>query len=59
MTLVIIMLNEFWEYMTYWVSIEEMIFAGIGLIVLIVLWILGGKYEKEQEQKKGEQDNVQ
>lgn len=52
------MLNEFWQYINYWLSIEELIFAGIGLIVLFVLWLLGGKYEKEQEGKKGEQDNV-
>lgn len=50
------MLNEFWEYMNYWLSIEELIFAGIGLIFLVIIYILGCKYEKEQEnkEKKGE-----
>jgi hypothetical protein len=45
------MLNEFWQYMNYWFSIEELIFAGIGLIFLVILYILGGKYEKQQEEK--------
>lgn len=50
------MLEEFIQYMSKWTTIEELIFASIGFVILVVLWILGGLYEKELENKdkKGE-----
>ena len=50
------MINEFMDFMNKFITKEELIFAFIGFIMLIVLWILGGQYEKELENKdnKGE-----
>lgn len=50
------MFQEFIDYMLYWIEPGEFILAFIGLIFIIVLWIAGGIYEKEQknEAKKGE-----
>lgn len=46
------MLKEFIQYMSKWTTIEELVLAFIGFIFLIVLWVCGGLYEKEQEEKK-------
>ena len=50
------MLEEFIQYMSKWTTIEELILTGIGLVFIVVLWICGGLYEKELENKdkKGE-----
>lgn len=50
------MWNEFIDYMSYWVEPGELVLALIGLVFLIIIFIAGGKYEKEQlnETKKGE-----
>lgn len=50
------MSNEFIEYMSKFISKEEIPFAILGLIFLVIIWVAGGKYEKEQENnKKGEE----
>lgn len=46
------MFNEFIEYMSKFISKEEISFAILGLIFLIIIWIDGCKYEKEQEKKR-------
>lgn len=43
------MFNEFIDYMLYWIAPEEFILAIIGLIVVIGIWIAGGKYEKKMK----------
>lgn len=50
------MWNEFLEYMSYWIEPGELILAFFGLVFLIIIFIAGGKYEKEQQNgnKKGE-----
>lgn len=50
------MFNEFIDYISYWFEPGELVLAFAGLIILIVVWIAGGKYEKEQQNgtKKGE-----
>lgn len=50
------MLEEFIQYMSKWTTAEELVLAFIGLVNLVVLWICGGLYEKELENKdkKGE-----
>ena len=49
------MLSEFTQYINKFMTKEEIVFALFGLVVLIVIWFAGGKYEKEQEkEKKGE-----
>ena len=47
------MLSEFMQYINKFMTKEEIVFALFGLVILIVIWIARGKYEKEQE-KKGE-----
>lgn len=49
------MFQEFMQYINKFMTKEEIVFALFGLVVLILIWIAGGKYEKEQEkEKKGE-----
>ena len=45
------MFNRIIETITYLMTPDEIIFGILGLILIIIIWILGGKYEK-QEQKK-------
>lgn len=47
-------IEEFFEYMSKWTSIEELILAGIGLVFLIIIFYFG---EKEQKQGKMESEN--
>ena len=42
-------IEEFFEYMSKWTSIEELFLAGIGLIFLIVIFYLGRKEQKQEE----------
>lgn len=49
------MFNDFMQYINKFMTKEEIVFALFGLVFLIVIWIAGGKYEKEQKkEKKGE-----
>lgn len=45
------MFNEIIETITYFMTPDEIVFGIFGLIFIVIIWILGGKYEK-QEQKK-------
>ena len=49
------MFQEFMQYINRFMTKEETVFALFDLVVLIVIWIAGSKYEEEQEnEKKGE-----
>lgn len=50
------MFQEFKEYMSLFIEPHELVLAGIGLIVVIVAFILGGKQERT-EKKKGAKIN--
>lgn len=46
------MLNDFIVYINKFMNPAELVFAFFGLIFIIVLWIAGGIYEKEEKQEK-------
>lgn len=48
------MFQELWEFINYFMEPEELVFAGIGLVVIIVIFIMGGKQEKIEEKEKKE-----
>lgn len=39
-------MQEFINYINYWIEPGELLLAGIGLIFLIIIFYLGGKAEK-------------
>ena len=43
------MFQEFMQYINKFMTKEEIAFAIVGLIFLIIIWVAGGKYEKEQK----------
>lgn len=52
------MFNEFLQYINYFISPEEMIFALVGLVIIIVLFIAGRKARKRNRKKgKGRNGN--
>lgn len=51
-------IEEFFEYMSKWTSIEELILAGIGLIFLIVIFYLGRKEQKQEEMESRKVDEL-
>lgn len=42
-------IEEFLQYINNYITIEELFLAGLGLIFMIIIFILGGKEQKENE----------
>lgn len=46
------MFQEFKEYMSLFIEPHELVLAGIGLIIIIIAFILGGKQEKIEQKER-------
>lgn len=51
-------MKDFVDFISNFMTIEELFLAGIGAIFIIVIFILGGKEQKEMESKNRKVDEL-